>query len=85
MVFEYMSQYIGEWKWSVAIVPLILLTIAPTTEAKYDFPVYRLHQYDVAQENYGSRRVSLNFIEPNDCKCISRNLTHFRQKYMESN
>ena len=61
MVFEYMSQYIGEWKWSVAIVPLILLTIAPTAEAKYDFPVYRLHQYDIAQENYGSRNVLKNF------------------------
>jgi len=61
MVFEYMSQYIGEWKWSIAVVPLILLTIAPTAEAKYDFPVYRMHQYDIAQENYGSRSSLVSF------------------------
>ena len=50
------------WKFSFAMLPLILLTLAPTpAEARRDFSVYRMHQYDLLKEPYGSRASLVSF------------------------
>lgn len=63
MVFDVASVFSFDWNWkfSVAMLPLILLTLAPSTEAKYDFPVYRMNQYDMTKEPYGSRTSLVSF------------------------
>ena len=61
MVFDWLSQALGEWKWSVAVLPFILLTLAPTADAKYDFPVYRANQYDIQKEHFGSRSSVMSY------------------------
>ena len=61
MVCDWLSQALGEWKWSMAVLPLILLTLAPSTEAKYDFQVYRANQYDIQKEQYGSRSSVMSY------------------------
>ena len=37
MVLDEITSFISDWKFSMAVVPLFLLAIAPTTEAAYDF------------------------------------------------
>ena len=60
MVLEEITSFLGEWKFSW-MVPLFLLAIAPTTEAAYDFSVYRMHQYDIEKSPYGSRSAQVSF------------------------
>ena len=63
MVFDIASVFSCDWNWkfSVAMLPLILLTLAPVTEAKNDFSVYRMNQYDIIKEPYGSRSGLVSF------------------------
>lgn len=56
----------GEWKFSMAVVPIFLLCIAPT-EASYEFPAYRMYQYDYQsadvtdREAFGSSVAQVSF------------------------
>lgn len=56
----------GEWKFSMAVVPIFLLCIAPT-EASYEFPAYRMYQYDYQsaditdREAFGSSGAQVSF------------------------
>ena len=61
MVLEEITGFLSDWKISMAVVPLLLLAIAPTTEAAYDFSVYRMHQYDIEKNPYGSRSSLVSF------------------------
>merc|ERR1719402_634767 len=61
MVLDEITNLISDWKFSMAVVPLVLLAIAPTTEAAYDFSVYRMHQYDIEKHPYGSRSSLVSF------------------------
>ena len=52
-----------EWNWKFSFaISLFLLTLAPTqAEARRDFAVYRMHQYDLVKEPYGSRASLVSF------------------------
>ena len=76
MVFDIASVFSCDWNWkfSVAMLPLILLTLAPVTEAKNDFSVYRMNQYDIIKEPYGSRSGLVSFEGEN----LFRFVTNYR-------
>lgn len=61
MVLDEITSFLSEWKISMAVVPIFLLCLAPTTEAAYDFSVYRMGQYDIEKNPHGSRSSLVSF------------------------